>query len=662
MVNAKRLRNVFTKNISPSNKGSSGKKMGEESEKTDKEEPKAADVPKKSRGRKKLQYQTLKKQMEFYFSAANLSKDRFLAQLLKDSKYVDLNVFLNFNKIKSLTDNIKDIANAIQSSDLLQLTECGTKVCRVKPLEQKQNSEECTIYVENIPAKTDHDFLSVVFSVYGEIDYVSIPRFKISKKNKGFAFIEFKEPESVEKAITAFKGFGNHLLDKIEPAQLCSIKTFNEEKELENAKNLEKTGTHHKRFDEDDGLEADDNVDQVKTENKVDETDCSNKNSAKEEVEDKAEEKSEKEERKRDKKKRKVKLETESSDEPKAKKTKKEESESESHSSKNKRKISAGSDQETGNESEKIEHIRVESGDEQPKKKKKKEEEAEALESHKKGKKKKKKKKNKKKCSMSGGESESENVKERELENDTHTGREEDILFRQDQQETDNFVQETSNNEDEFDEFDTDMKKKHRKRNKSKREKAYSTLQIMTKKEWKVMRNKYLNEQKKRMGTLKKHLQQKRWEYYNSNKEENMEETEVKQEEKPQNEKSSDGKVSYQAGIIVKIVMDEPIADKDAFKNDLKRKPDIKYIDVKECSNTAHLRFASTEAAQQFVQNSTWSGTTVLEGSEEQDYWDKVWKDREAKINKNIRKPKNGRKKLLEKAEKMQAMMHIRFD
>ncbi|XP_039275958.1 la-related protein 7-like [Nilaparvata lugens] len=120
-------------------------------------------------------------------------------------KYVDLNVFLNFNKIKSLTDNIKDIANSIQSSDLLQLTECGTKVCRVKPLEQNQNYDECTIYVENIPAKTDHDFLSVVFSVYGEIDYVSIPRFKISKKNKGFAFIEFKEPESVEKAITSGK-------------------------------------------------------------------------------------------------------------------------------------------------------------------------------------------------------------------------------------------------------------------------------------------------------------------------------------------------------------------------------------------------------------------------------------------------------------------------
>ncbi|RZF34000.1 hypothetical protein LSTR_LSTR016641, partial [Laodelphax striatellus] len=55
---------------------------------------------------------------------------------------------------------------------------------------------------ENIPAKADHDFLTEIFSGYGEIDYVSIPRFKHSKMNKGFAFIEFKEPESVEKAVT----------------------------------------------------------------------------------------------------------------------------------------------------------------------------------------------------------------------------------------------------------------------------------------------------------------------------------------------------------------------------------------------------------------------------------------------------------------------------
>jgi La-related protein 7 len=45
----------------------------------------------KKRSRKKLLYQTILKQMEFYFSSANLSKDRFLSlELQKGSK---LNIY-----------------------------------------------------------------------------------------------------------------------------------------------------------------------------------------------------------------------------------------------------------------------------------------------------------------------------------------------------------------------------------------------------------------------------------------------------------------------------------------------------------------------------------------------------------------------------------------
>lgn len=47
-------------------------------------------IPKKVRKRKKQLYSKILQQMEFYFSDANLSKDRFLSDLTKKSpcKYI----------------------------------------------------------------------------------------------------------------------------------------------------------------------------------------------------------------------------------------------------------------------------------------------------------------------------------------------------------------------------------------------------------------------------------------------------------------------------------------------------------------------------------------------------------------------------------------------
>lgn len=42
--------------------------------------------PKKVRHRKKLLYSSILRQMEFYFSDSNLSKDRFLSKLLEEDE------------------------------------------------------------------------------------------------------------------------------------------------------------------------------------------------------------------------------------------------------------------------------------------------------------------------------------------------------------------------------------------------------------------------------------------------------------------------------------------------------------------------------------------------------------------------------------------------
>lgn len=62
---------------------------------------------------------------------------------------ISVDTFLNCNKIKKLTTNPEDIVKAIESSDVLVLSDCKTKIHRIKPVEEKQpeDIERCTVYV-----------------------------------------------------------------------------------------------------------------------------------------------------------------------------------------------------------------------------------------------------------------------------------------------------------------------------------------------------------------------------------------------------------------------------------------------------------------------------------------------------------------------------------
>jgi hypothetical protein len=63
------------------------------------------------------------------------------------------------NKIRALTTDVKDIHGALRDSDVLSVTEDGTKVFRTTPVKEKNNTDECTIYVVSVV------FLSFMSSV-----------------------------------------------------------------------------------------------------------------------------------------------------------------------------------------------------------------------------------------------------------------------------------------------------------------------------------------------------------------------------------------------------------------------------------------------------------------------------------------------------------------
>merc|ERR1719319_101393 len=175
-----------------------------------------------------------------------------MQEATKDDPWIEISTFLKFNKINTLLANfgcenpLKELIKALEvvDSDLLQSSE--GKVKRGIPLAPKPDEDECTIYVENISIEMDHDTLKKIFSVYGKVVYVSIPKYRDFKTNKGFAFVEFEEVDVAKKALEAYSS----VIDaKMEPGDLLSIKTFNEEKDgkEQSKENMESEGNLKKR-------------------------------------------------------------------------------------------------------------------------------------------------------------------------------------------------------------------------------------------------------------------------------------------------------------------------------------------------------------------------------------------------------------------------------
>ncbi|KDO33040.1 hypothetical protein SPRG_01855 [Saprolegnia parasitica CBS 223.65] len=148
----------------------------------------------------------VQKQMEFYLSASNLRSDKFLQQSMDDEGYMPIDVFLTFNRMKAIGATTRILTDAIRKSPLMVLSD---DEAYVRPTElpdyDDDDSIERTIYIENFSAGSDHDSLRKLFSPFGKVNLVSMPRFPGSRKFKGFAFIEFASVEAVAPVLEVLK-------------------------------------------------------------------------------------------------------------------------------------------------------------------------------------------------------------------------------------------------------------------------------------------------------------------------------------------------------------------------------------------------------------------------------------------------------------------------
>ena len=97
----------------------------------------------------------LRDQLGFYFSDANLRRDRFLQQHVgpKGTGEVEISVLASFNRVKELTEGAADTTTpVVRRAARCGVSDDGLRVCRRARLPTKDDSEARTVYVERLPA------------------------------------------------------------------------------------------------------------------------------------------------------------------------------------------------------------------------------------------------------------------------------------------------------------------------------------------------------------------------------------------------------------------------------------------------------------------------------------------------------------------------------
>ncbi|KAJ0977045.1 hypothetical protein J5N97_012519 [Dioscorea zingiberensis] len=165
--------------------------------------------------------QKITKQVEYYFSDANLATTEHLMRFIsKDPDgFVPMSVIASFKKIKALVHNNSLLADALRKSSKLAVSEDGKKVRRLQPITEADVEElqSRIVVAENLPEDHCYQSLMKIFSVVGSVKsirtcYPQTPNGTNASTNRGtkmdmlfgnrlHAFVEYETSEDAEKAV-----------------------------------------------------------------------------------------------------------------------------------------------------------------------------------------------------------------------------------------------------------------------------------------------------------------------------------------------------------------------------------------------------------------------------------------------------------------------------
>lgn len=196
-------------------------------------------------------------QVEFYFSDANITKDKFLLKHVKRNKegFVSLKLISSFKRVKHLTKDWRQVAFAIKKcSKRLEVNDLETKVRRLEELPPyDETTPSRTVVVLNLPMdRPTIEGVAEIFAACGEIVLVRILRpgnpipadikLYVAKHpemtTKVCALVEYERTEFAQKAVQELNNTEEE--DKMKVMELTATPLKNGNKKIEARKLAEK--------------------------------------------------------------------------------------------------------------------------------------------------------------------------------------------------------------------------------------------------------------------------------------------------------------------------------------------------------------------------------------------------------------------------------------
>lgn len=197
--------------------------------------------------------QSIIDQVEYYFSDANLFRDKFLqAETAKNDGWIPLATMITFKRLAALSTDLAEIANALDKSDegLIEINEDRSSIRRhpERPLPEKNEETRKevisrTAYVKGFPVELEMAELIEYFKAYPKVSHVVIRKYldKPTKtyKSKGSVFATFSTRDQCAAFLCQeVKYKDTELITKWQTDYYAGKKTERQEKQKEkNARN-----------------------------------------------------------------------------------------------------------------------------------------------------------------------------------------------------------------------------------------------------------------------------------------------------------------------------------------------------------------------------------------------------------------------------------------
>eukprot|EP01129_Flabellula_baltica_P003109 TRINITY_DN12953_c0_g1_i1.p1 TRINITY_DN12953_c0_g1~~TRINITY_DN12953_c0_g1_i1.p1 ORF type:complete len:362 (+),score=93.28 TRINITY_DN12953_c0_g1_i1:81-1088(+) len=146
-----------------------------------------------------MEQKKIRKQLQFYFSNSNYPRDNFLLETAEQNNgWIPVDVFLKFNKIKALTEELDAVVKACRESRYIEVNEDGTLVKRIAPLPEVDDFEERSIHLGGLNFRP-HPSIGFIKSIFKDSGAKVMSIWNCRSKTRGKKEL-YVELESVEQA------------------------------------------------------------------------------------------------------------------------------------------------------------------------------------------------------------------------------------------------------------------------------------------------------------------------------------------------------------------------------------------------------------------------------------------------------------------------------